>query len=212
LHHQCQHCAVPMIDAGICPECQKRPPNFRCCIAALRYQNPINAAVIRIKNDALAPELKQLSWLLTETIVQRYQELTLPTILIPMPLHWLKLLRRGFNQSQLIATTVQCKLTSTSVRADLCTRLHYGKPQHLQSRRHRQRSMSNAFTCRPIADLAGARVALVDDVVTTGATATAAADSLLQAGVKSVDLWCIARTGWHNGASSIKIPRNLNEI
>jgi ComF family protein len=127
-------------------------------------------------------------------------------MLIPMPLHWLKLLRRGFNQSQLIAATVQSKLPNTSVRTDLCSRLHYGRAQHLQSKLQRQRSMSNTFVCRPSVDLVGARVALVDDVVTTGATATAATRSLLEAGVKSVDLWCIARTGWHNSASSIKIP------
>jgi len=197
---------VPLINSGICPECQKRPPNFRCCIAALRYEDPVNAAVIRIKRDALAPELKQLSGLLAETIVQRYWGLTLPTVLIPMPLHWFKSLRRGFNQSQLIATTVQRALPHTSVRADLCKRLRYGRAQHLQSRHQRQRSVSNAFACRPCGDLVGAHVALVDDVVTTGATATAATHSLLQAGVKSVDLWCIARTGWHNAASSIKIP------
>ena len=197
---------MPLIDSGICPECQKQPPNFRCCIAPLRYQNPVNAAVVKIKRDALAPELKQLSWLLTETIVQHYRGLNLPTMLIPMPLHWLKLLRRGFNQSQLIAATVQSKLPNTSVRTDLCSRLHYGRAQHLQSKLQRQRSMSNTFVCRPSVDLVGARVALVDDVVTTGATATAATRSLLEAGVKSVDLWCIARTGWHNSASSIKIP------
>jgi predicted amidophosphoribosyltransferase len=51
----------------------------------------------------------------------------------------------------------------------------------------------------------GKSLVLIDDVVTTGSTATAATASLLNAGAKSVDLWCIAKTSWHNDSSSIKI-------
>ena len=122
-----------------------------------------------------------------------------------MPLHYLKLARRGFNQSHLVASLIKSKLPNTSLRNDICARNHYGKPQHLQTRKQRWRSMSGAFSALVEPTLKGSRVALIDDVVTTGSTATAATASLLKAGVKSVDLWCIARTGWHNRSSSIKM-------
>ncbi|MDB2479743.1 hypothetical protein N9X17_00435 [Porticoccaceae bacterium] len=61
--------------------------------------------------------------------------------------------------------------------------------------------MNNAFEVRTPKPLEGRTVALVDDVVTTGATASSAAKSLLAAGVCAVDIWCIARTGWHISAA-----------
>jgi len=61
----------------------------------------------------------------------------------------------------------------------------------------RLRNMADAFEVKNSSPVAGMRLALIDDVVTTGATARAATSSLLKAGAQSVDIWCIARTGWH---------------
>lgn len=205
LDSQCQRCAKPLVYSGICPECQKKPPNFRRCIAAFNYQQPINKSIVRIKNDAHTPDLKQLSLLLADRVLENYEVDRIPAILIPMPLHWLTLLRRGFNQSHLIANMLATKLPNCTVRTDICRRKNYGKPQHLRTRQQRWRFMANAFSAQYKSTVKDLRVALIDDVVTTGASATAATQSLLKVGFKSVDLWCIARTGWHNRPSSIKI-------
>jgi ComF family protein len=205
LETQCAHCAEPLICDGICPKCQKKPPEFRRCIALFNYRQPINLSITKIKRDPHSPELKQLSYLLADLLLVNYKDIAMPTILIPMPLHHLKLMHRGFNQSHAIASLIKHRLPNTDLRNDICVRNHYGKPQHLQTKKQRWKSISGAFSARSDHSIQGRRLALIDDVVTTGATATAATQSLLNAGAKSVDIWCIARTGWHNRAGSIKI-------
>jgi ComF family protein len=184
LTSQCQQCALPLLTQGnrrniLCPECQKETPPFRRCVAAFHYQDPISKLITTIKTNPHAPELLQLSGLLATTIADRYETNELPQIIIPLPLHWRKLTHRGFNQSYSIARS-------------LCQKLH------LQGKHQRLRFMRNAFAVDKRID--GQSVAIVDDVVTTKATAIAAASSLIKAGAKSVDIWCIARTGWHIAA------------
>ena len=205
LDQQCVRCAEPLIYSSICPKCQKNPPNFRRCVALFDYQPPIRASILRIKRNPHAPELKQLSLLLADLLTIAYKGTTMPDIIIPMPLHPLKLARRGFNQSYLIASFIKSKLSNLEILDNRCIRTYYGKPQHAKTKKQRWGSMSGAFTTRDNSTIDNLSVALIDDVVTTGATATAATESLLKVGVKSVDLWCIARTGWHNDSSSIKI-------
>jgi len=200
---QCQRCALPLLTQGnrrniLCPECQKKTPPFRHCIAAFQYQEPINKLITTIKTNPHAPELLQLSGLLATTIADRYETNKLPQIIIPLPLHWRKLTHRGFNQSYSIARSLCQKLSGIELRNDICYRRTYSPPQHLQGKHQRLRFMRNAFAVHKRID--GQSVAIVDDVVTTKATAIAAASSLIKAGAKSVDIWCIARTGWHIAA------------
>lgn len=164
-------------------------------MAAFHYQDPINNLIAAIKTNPHAAELPQLSGLLATTITDRYQATDLPQIVIPLPLHWRKLTRRGFNQSYSIARVLCQKLPGTELRSDICYRRTYSAPQHLQGKPQRLSFMRNAFAVHKPID--GRSVAIVDDVVTTKATAIAAASSLIKAGAGSVDIWCIARTGWH---------------
>jgi ComF family protein len=135
--------------------------------------------------------------LLGAFINNSYKSLKRPKILIPVPLHWISLVRRGFNQSHTIAQRLSLLLDNSLVRTDVLYRSRYSKPQHLQGKKDRLRSMADAFEVKNSSPVAGMRLALIDDVVTTGATARAAASCLLKAGAQSVDIWCIARTGWH---------------
>ena len=203
LTSQCGRCALPLVKPRhsspvICPDCQKKPPPFRRCIAAFDYLNPLDNLIAGIKSNPHAPELLQLSGLLATTIADSYQGFDMPQLVIPLPLHWRKLSRRGFNQSYSIARLLCKQLPGTQLRNDLCYRLTHSQPQHLQSKPQRLRLMRNAFGASKGVD--GLAVAIVDDVVTTKATAIAAASSLIKAGAKTVDIWCIARTGWHISA------------
>jgi ComF family protein len=122
-----------------------------------------------------------------------------------MPIHPLKILTRGFNQSESIAYFLSTKLTKAVLLTHICRRKQLGKPQQLRTRQQRIKLLASTFDTKNQYEIKGKAIALVDDVITTGSTAKAATASLLKAGAKSVDLWCIAKTSWHNHSSSIKM-------
>ena len=84
------------------------------------------------------------------------------------------------------------------VKNNIFFRRHFGKAQRLGTRMQRLKILPTTFRVYNHSSIKGKPIALVDDVVTTGSTARAATDSLLKAGAKSVDLWCIAKTSWQN--------------
>ena len=209
LTSSCQRCAVPLASDFVCAACQLTPPVFRRCIAAFRYQPPINSIIVRLKSDAYIAELQQLSAVLAERITVTYREAqqVIPQVVIPLPLHWLKMTRRGFNQSHILCQLLAKHFsrqhnTALNLRTDICRRIAQGQAQHLLSAKQRLSGIKNAFIAeQPVnVSLKGLSVAVVDDVVTTGATANSVAAALLRAGVKDVDIWCLARTSWNNSA------------
>ncbi|MEW8050140.1 MAG: ComF family protein [Candidatus Thiodiazotropha sp.] len=114
-----------------------------------------------------------------------------PDVLVPVPLHPLRLRKRGFNQSVEITRVVarQCRLPFDW---RLCRRTKETKTQSELNEEERRRNISNAF--QVCADVKGTHLALVDDVITTGATVTELSRMLKKAGAKRVDVWAIART------------------
>jgi ComF family protein len=111
-------------------------------------------------------------------------------ILVPTPLHWRRQLSRGFNQSELIAKAIGRQLGTPVLNA--LKRQKYSTPQH--KTRHRADRQLDEHHFLATQQLPGLRVALIDDVITTGSTANAASKSLLNAGADKVQLWCLART------------------
>ena len=156
--------------------------------------SPVDRLVTRIKSDPHAPELQELSSLLVAGIRARYDASSMQTTIIPVPLHWRKLPYRGFIQSYNISKFLNQQLPNTQLCSNVCHLIRHSA-QHLVRKQQRLRSMIGAFDVRR--NIQGQAVALVDAVMTTGATAKAATLSLLEAGAKSVDIWCIARTSWH---------------
>ena len=126
----------------------------------------------------------------------------MPSLLIPMPLHWQKMARRGFNQSLVIGKLLSRHLlyqhrTSVKLSTEICHRITNNQAQQTLDKKQRARSVKDAFAVPAEAARAikGLSVAVIDDVVTTGATANAIATALAEAGAKQVDIWCLARTG-----------------
>lgn len=113
-------------------------------------------------------------------------------VVIPVPLHRRRLLKRGFNQSALLAAAVtrklRCRLDITAL-----TRLISTPPQTAQDLESRRRNVHNAFGVSYPERVAGQKVLLVDDVLTTGATANECARVLRAAGARTVDVLTIAR-------------------
>ncbi|HKD09958.1 MAG TPA: ComF family protein [Bryobacteraceae bacterium] len=111
--------------------------------------------------------------------------------IVPVPLHWRKRWSRGFNQAELLAREVARKRGTPVVRV-----LRRKKPTATQAgltSAGRKRNVVSAFALRSAADVRGKRILLVDDVMTTGATANACANVLKRGGAKSVSLATLAR-------------------
>jgi ComF family protein len=118
------------------------------------------------------------------------EALTNADALIPIPLTRQALLARGYNQADLLARRLAPRNTLAALR-----RVKAQAPQHRLTRGERLRSMRGAFAVAPGAPIAGRHLLIVDDVMTTGATATAASQCLLAAGAASVSVLVLARTG-----------------
>lgn len=115
-------------------------------------------------------------------------------VLVPVPLHWLRRLWRGYNQSELLCRGIG-EVLKVPVCTDAVVRHRYTRQQSMQQSRNRASNVEGAFRLRKPEKLAGKHILLVDDVLTTGATITACADVIVKApGVRiSVATFCMAQ-------------------
>jgi ComF family protein len=157
-------------------------------VAPFEYRFPVDRLVQRFK---FSGDLAIGRWLALRLAARARHEAH-PQLLIPVPLTRARLRSRGFNQSVEIARAVSKQLRIPAAMR-LLERTRDAPPQAGLSRRARRANLRGAFRCRR-GVLAGRHVVLIDDVVTTGATADAAARALKRAGAARVDVWAIART------------------
>jgi ComF family protein len=175
-------------------------------ISPLAYVGPPRDWVLDCKRDRGLVAARILGVLLAEVLEDAYPRgAERPSHVVPVPLSWQRLVRRGHNQAALIAAPVSrrlgCRLVRRGVRRRRHTRLQPGLDA--EARRH---NVLGAFESRRCWH--GATVAIVDDVVTTGATATALAEGLLAAGAGSVHLWSptiAALPQWSSGPPGGKV-------
>jgi ComF family protein len=195
----CSRCALPLVDtaatAGVpgprwCPECLSTPPALSRVLAPLVY-DPALAWLIgrwKYRRDQSLDATFAMLWL--------WAVATPPAVdcLLAIPLHWRRLLWRGFNQSEDLCRALQSRLAMPRCHAARGLRLRRrpGAHQAGSTRRVRLQQLQDVFSVQGSAE--GLRIALVDDVCTTGATGNAAARVLLAAGAREVQLWCLART------------------
>jgi ComF family protein len=194
IESHCPHCGLPISAAYPCGQCLLDPPPYSRCIAPLLYQAPIAQLIARFKYGG---QLACGRLLCDELLCRLLSEPALSAdLIVPVPLHWRRRWTRGFNQAEIIGDELSRTL-GIPLRADLLTRSRSTPPQQSLSARQRRRNLRAAFALRGPRhgqDLAGLDIALVDDVVTTGATAAEIARLLLTAGARSVQVWCLART------------------
>lgn len=192
LPHACPVCASPYSGYGPCGQCQRRPPPFAASIAVFRYAAPIDRLIVGLKFHAQLTHARALGTLMGGFLDQRLATRTAPPpqVVVPVPLHRTRLRDRGFNQALELARPLARHLR---LRLDpgALVRLRATSPQTELPLAARARNVRAAFAARR--DVRGLHVALVDDVMTTAHTATAAADALRKAGAATVEVWALAR-------------------
>lgn len=193
----CYQCALPLANTdGLCGRCLKTPPAFDGATAACRFAGPVVNFVHGLKFSGQLPLAPVLVELLAQAVADQLLDTGPPQRVIPMPLHWRRRWRRGFNQAELLTRgllkhALLCDYDLTLDRSS-CRRRRWTSPQRGLGEAARRRNLRGAFSCT--ADLGGQSVAIVDDVLTTGASAHALAGTLKAAGAERVEIWCCART------------------
>lgn len=189
----CSRCALPLpleqSTRALCGECQRRAPAFNVCHAAFRYEDPLPALVAGAKFRSRLNFARLLGQCLANTLRDRGAEM--PDLILPVPLHAKRLRERGYNQALEIARALGREL-SIPVDAHSCIRVLATPPQAGLEQKERRRNVRGAFEM--VRPLDADRVAILDDVVTTGSTVSELTKILLKAGVKQVDVWAVART------------------
>jgi ComF family protein len=176
---------LPLTTGTVCGSCLEHAPTFDAVSAAYAYAFPVDALVHAFKyggNLSIAP-------ILAEALAAS----TLPRVdaLIPAPLAAGRLRERGFNQAQELARLIGRRV-DVPVLAHACRKVTDTAPQAALPWKERARNVRASFVCD--ADLTGLRVAIVDDVMTSGATVNELARNLKRAGAAHVSAWVVART------------------
>ncbi|MEM1177611.1 MAG: ComF family protein [Acidobacteriota bacterium] len=191
--HKCCGCGVELPAAATvdpdrrCAACAHRPPPWRRLSWVWHYRSPLDAVVVGLKFRRLDYLAERLARPLASALEKSSDDLD---AVVPVPLHWTRRLRRGYDQAALLAFGVGDLLGLPVV--DGLIRSRRTPPQSKRDRSGRRRNLESAFRGRR--SLKGRRVLLIDDVITTGATLESATGALLAAGVAEVDVAVLART------------------
>ena len=184
LPEHCPRCALPSPRGSLCGTCLASPPHFDETTALWLYEFPC---------DRLVQALKYRAWLgLAPFFAQRLvaRETGTADVLIPMPLHPQRLAQRGFNQALEVARSLGAR-TGVVLDPRAARRVHNTAPQTDLPYEERAKNIRGAFETR--LDLSGKTVAVVDDVMTTGATLDELARVLKRAGAARVHNLVVAR-------------------
>ena len=192
----CQVCALPLPASGlICGQCQRSPPAFNQVVAPWTYHFPVDSLISRFKHQGKWPLGHLLASLLGECLQHRFDnaELSRPERLLVVPMATKRLRQRGYNQAAMLARWLSQDL-DLPLDEQALLRPHDTIAQQQLDAKQRQRNLLKAFALAPGAQVQGQHLALVDDVLTTGATAHSLARLLIHAGARQVDVYCLART------------------
>ena len=187
----CPRCALPTTSGLACGRCLAQPPAFDATQAAFAYAFPADALVqgLKFRSElALAPFLADA---LCDALAACGQTRLSADLVVPVPLHAQKLRQRGYNQAMEIARGVAARMR-VPLEADLCQRVRDTAAQVELPWAQRQKNVRGAFSCRRALD--GKVVAVLDDVMTTGATLAEVAATLKTFGALRVVNWVVART------------------
>lgn len=185
----CAVCAKPFVETVEC--CANLAPSFDRTYALFFYQMPITRLIMDLKFGQALVNARVLGELMADRIQRKwYQNQALPQAIIPVPMHPLRLKKRGYNQAVEIARPIAKRL-NLALEIKRCRRVKYTHAQATLHAQERSQNVKNAFKIE--GTLPFQHVAILDDVITTGNTVSEFAKTLKNAGVKKIDVWCCAR-------------------
>ena len=186
----CSRCGLPLraTDAGTCAVCLAKPPRLDRIQAAVAYDDISRSIAMRLKYGRKVALARTMSRYMRPLI----GEVPAEALIVPVPLHRLRLWNRGFNQSAIVARELS-RRTGVPVALDALQRVRATPPLKGLNMRQRRKAVAGAFRASKGAELRGRTVVLIDDVLTTGSTANACARVLKRAGAARVELISWAR-------------------
>ncbi len=189
----CAVCAQPLAAAGIeprvCGECLRDPPPFKAAFVPFRYAYPLDHLVRGLKFRGELACGRALGQLFSRYLLERGDPL--PEAIVPVPLASRRYRQRGYNQAIELALALR-DVTAVAVMTDIAVRQRETAEQAGLDRKKRRQNVNGAFAT--IAPVRARRIAILDDVVTTGSTVRELARVLREAGAEQVVVWAIART------------------
>lgn len=190
----CTVCGIPFQGAGeshTCGACLLDPPPYEFARAALVYDGPAREMVHRLKYN-YQTHLRRPLALMTANRLADFTGKWQPDLLVPVPLHVKRLRRRGFNQAVLLGE-VLAREWGVPLERRAMQRIRWTEPQINLSAAERRDNVKGAFAVADPTQVAGRRVVLVDDVLTTGSTVEECSRILLRAGAARVMVVTVAR-------------------
>lgn len=176
---------------GGCPDCQLILPAFDRIIAAFDYTEPADLLIHRLKVARRFTDVPMLAGLLADEVLRVWPQMPSDLVVVPVPASRQAIRHRGFNPAAEVARAVARQL-QRPYRSGVLIRQQEGRKQAMLGREARMRATSRLY--RVVHDVVGARVAVVDDVMTTGSTMHSIARMLKRSGARSVHGLVIART------------------
>ena len=197
----CNQCALPLPTTSnqqdTCGPCLSSPPFFSTTRTAFCYQFPINRLIANFKEKQNPPMGKVLGQLLARSLSNDSSiQNNPPELIIPVPSHRHSINQRGYNPAEIIANTLSKQLSIPS-ESNFIFKRNQSEQQKALSAPERLVNLANAFsiTAKGASSIPNYyRIAIVDDVVTTCATANTLSKLLLEAGAQDVIVWAVART------------------
>lgn len=189
--YSCNSCAIPMPEknsAMTCGQCLKKTPHFDQAISLFHYEPPVRQLIHGLKFNRKLALADLLGLLMAEDLCNR--QVARPECIIPVPLSNKRLRQRGFNQSLELARPIS-RLLDVPIDWRLVSRVRDTDTQTRLDLKARRKNVKDAFSINK--NKKYQYVAILDDVMTTGATCNELARCLKKSGIKQVDVWCLAR-------------------
>lgn len=186
--------AYAKLPAG-CPDCQERTFHFDSIACMGVYQEPLRSLIINFKLADKTNLLRPIADL-TRGAIQRANFPEPIDFVVPVPLHWRRRFKRGFNQSTLIARSFS--LPNAKFNTDL-VRVRYTPRQAGLTHTERKKNIRGAFAVRKYHNFSGKNICIVDDIKTSGATLNECAGVLKDAGANKVFAFVLAVAGQKDG-------------
>ena len=219
----CRRCGdsldQPLIDGidttCLCRACRLAPPAFARAVSFGTYDGRMRAAIHALKYDRIHPAARRLGSMLAAAISQLAADAPAGLLVVPVPLHRTKQKQRGFNQARALAGCAIDALRKShpgwrlTLAPSTLMRLRSTESQAGLTPRQRRQNVRGAFKVSAPSVVAGRNILLVDDILTTGATARAAAQSLVKAGAAAVYVATLARARRINNAQPQSLGMRL---